>query len=394
MNKLLAALLFTLLLTCHLHAQILIDREDEHFFGSVRTVRIEGFDWSPKEGKFLEKVPSRVQTITYDRQGNITERTLYKADGSVEHQVNYTYDSKGRRMSWKEYYGTSTGILPGGYTKHAVFKYGTNEKIAEVSVYREKSIVHKTLIAYDEKGNKIRESNSGSDALALNRAYKYDLKGNLIEESQDGNGFSHKSIRSYDDARNIIEESQYDNGSLIIKAIRSYNDTGKLISVTTFNQIGSMNGKTLNGYDAKGNLVESVSDGEHMSSRTTVSYENGRIKTKETFTSYKNGYVESDHDPKPGKEIIIYNDAGQEIEHSYYDKGEVLRYKLASTYNAQGKLIETVTYKSDGKPEFKQMIEYDVNGNQIKKSLETFTKTGTLEVSVAERRSYTYWINQ
>ena len=84
--------------------------------------------------------PYQTQVVLYDRQGNEIERTLYKTDGSIEHQVNKFYNAEGLISGWKEYYGKGVANAE-GLNKHAIFTYRAG-KLMEVNVYREDSIAH------------------------------------------------------------------------------------------------------------------------------------------------------------------------------------------------------------------------------------------------------------
>jgi hypothetical protein len=362
--------------------------KSENLIGPVHSVRIVNFDCSSRTNICQEK-PYRTQVVLYDRQKNEIERTLYKADGSVEHQVKKTYNSKGLQKAWKEYYGKGVANAE-GLNKHAIFKY-LSGKLVEVIVYREDSIAHKSTYVYDGRGNKIQEINSGPDALYTHRDYKYDLVGNLIEESSRGRSHSTKEERTYDSFGNVIKELWFDNDSFRAVANSTY-ENGRLIKQIVLKPDGSLLSTTRNVYNDGGKLIETNMIAETVTIKTTIEYdETGAMKTKEVNTVYKDNRVFRSHDPVPGRLVITYNKKGLETEKRQYSESGNLTYKQTFSYDKAGKLIEYASYKANGEVEGRRIYEYDGYGNRVKTSSAVVSANGEVRHLILEQRIINYW---
>lgn len=331
----------------------------------------------------------QTQVVLYDRQGNEIERTLYKTDGSIEHQAYTSYNSAGLISGWKEYYGKGVANAE-GLNKHAVFTYRSG-KLSEVIVYREDSIASKSTYIYDNRGNKIQEINSGPDAIFTARSYKYDVAGNLIEENSTGKSYSTKVERTFDKLGNAVKESYFDNGSLAFSYNRIY-ENGRLVNEEVLNPNGAVISTTWNSYNSSGNLVESTVISKAITSKTTIQYdETGRMKRKETLTTAKDGHVFNSEDPAPGRIVILYNENGLEIERSNYSASGTLIRRQTSTLNERGKPSETVSYKANGEVENRLVYKYDEHGNPVETSSVTLSPKGELQYSVLEQRTISYY---
>jgi antitoxin component YwqK of YwqJK toxin-antitoxin module len=357
--------------------------------GQVHSLLIENFDCSSSLNTCLEK-PFNTNFVLYDRKGNEIERTLYKTDGSIEHQVNKSYNGEGLQNGWKEYYGKGVANAE-GLKKHAIFTYRSG-KLTEVVVYREDAIAHKSIYAYDNKGNKIQELNSGPDAIFTNRSYKYDSAGNLIEESSVGKSYSTKVERSFDSAGNVIKERNFDNGSLRFISTNTY-ENGRLINVEVLNPDGAIMSTTQNRYNSLGKLVESIVISKTISSKTTIEYdEAGWMKSKETVTTTKDNSRLSSHEPTPGRIVIRYSEKGLETESLHYSELGMLKSRQTLTYNEQRRLSESIFYKANGEIERRWIYEYDEYGNLVKTSWVILLPTGETKYLMIGRRTIKYFV--
>ncbi len=369
-------------------AQTVGKSKSDDLIGPVRSIRIVNFDCSSSSGICQDK-PFRIQVVLYDRQRDELERTLYKADGSIEHQVKNTYDSKDLQKGWKEYYGKGVANAE-GLNKHAIFTYRSG-KLVEVIVYREDSVAHKSTYVYDGRGNKIQEINSGPDAITTSRNYEYDLLGNLIEESSMGETYSTKAQRVYDKLGNVVEERYFDNGSLRAVANRTYKN-GRLIKQIVLKPNGSLLSTTINVYNEGGKLTETNMIAETVTIKTTIEYdETGAMKTKEVNTIYKDNRVFRSHDPVPGRLVITYNKKGLETEKLQYSESGDLTYRQIFSYDEAGKLIEFASYKANGVVEGRRIYEYDGYGNRVKTSSAVVSPKGEIRYLILEQRIINYW---
>ncbi len=361
-----------------------------HSYSPAQTVGAGKSDGSSRPIRALRYVNSfQTQVILFDRQGNVIERTLYKADGSVEHQSSHSYNADGLISGWKEYYGKGVANAK-GLNKRAVFTYHA-KKLIKVVVYRENAIAHKSTYVYDNRGNKINEITSGPDAIFTGRSYKYDSAGNLIEESSTGKSYSTKIERTFDKMHNVIKESYFDNGLLRFTYNRTY-AKGKLVKVEASNSNGEVTSTTLNSYDSTGKLVESTVSSKTITSKTAIEYdEAGWMKKKETLTTSKDDGRFSSDDPAPGRIVIKYNEKEFEIERLNYSESGTLIRRQTSSFDERGKQSELVFYKADGEIESKNVYEYDEHGNRVKTISVTVSSKGEVQNSVLEQRTISYY---
>ncbi len=360
----------------------------------IRSLKIVNFNCSFSSATCSEK-PSRTQVILYDREENEIERTLYKADETIEHQVKNSYFANGLQKSWKEHYGKGVANAE-GLNKRAFFTYRAG-KLAEVIVYREDSIAHKSIYVYDSRGNKIQEINSGSDAVFTGRNYKYDTVGNLIEESNSSKLYSTKTERIYDNSGNVIKERFFENDSLKTVFDKIY-ENGKLIKIIGFKPDGSLLSTTQNVYNRAGKLIETHLSGENLTIKTTTEYdETGAMKTKEVITVYKdngnhkNRRIISSHDPTPGRLFITYNKKELETGRIQYSETGGIIYKQTLSYDDSGRLAEFIYYKATGEVESRLIYEYDGYGNRIKTSSAAVSPIGEVRYLTLEERVIKYW---
>ncbi len=395
MKRIFSVIFVFLAFYCQSSAQFVERSKNDGLVGPVRSLRIVNFDCSSSPGICPEN-PYRTQVVLYDRKANEIERTLYEADGSIEHQVNSSYNAEGLQTGWKEYYGKGVANAE-GLNKHAVYTYRSG-RLAEVIVYQEKSIAHKSTYVYDARGNKILESNSGPDAITTSRNYKYDSANNLVEESSSGQSYSTKVERIYDGFGNAIKESYFDNGSLRSVSTKTY-ENGKLIKAVVLKPDGSLLSTTRNVYDGDGKLTETNINGETLIIKTTIEYDQtGSIKSKEVITTYKDNEADQrgvrvyrSHDPTPGRVFTTYNKKGFQTEELQYSESGLLTRKHTSIYDEAGKLIETTFYKANGDVESKRVYEYDGHGNLVKTSAPSISTTGELRYLILEQRIITYY---
>lgn len=382
------SIIFILLFSySQLSAQTVGRNKSDGLNGAVRSVRIENFDCSSSPGICLEK-PYRTSTVTYDNWGNEIEQALYKADGSIEHLSNYSYNADGSMSGWKEYYGKGVANAE-GLNKHAAFTYRSG-KLAEAIVYREDSVAHKSTYVYDDRGNKIQELNSGEDALFTSRTYKYDSADNLVEESSDGKSYSTKVERAFDGAGNVVEERYFDNGSLRFISTKIY-ENRKLVDAKTVKPDGKLFSTTRNVYSSSGKLIESIVVSENTTSKTTVRYdETGLIKSKETVTTRKGNRIGSEDAP-PGRVLIKYNQKGFEIERLDYSESGALLRRQTSGFDGRGLPTETIFYKEDGTVEDRRIYEYDTHRNLIKTIFAAVSENGETRYLVWEQRIISYY---
>lgn len=385
------ALIYCLLLAGEGTAQRTPAARLDDLAGPVRSVRVESVLISG--GESVDTV-TRIQTTFYDRQRRSVGTTLLRADGSIEHEVRQTYDDEGRQLGWWEFYGDGTGAHPGGYSKRAVYKYDSEDRLAEIVVRREGELAHRSVYSYDEHGRKLREQSDGPDAMVTLRAWRYDARGNIVEESQWGKAFDTRTIRAFDERGNIVAESHYNGGVLAARNIRTYDAAGKIAKQIGFGSGGAVTGTIDSEYNDRGDLIKSIADTTAYITTVIVTYDAaGRIERRATETIYKgqSRYRSADHDPDPGKIVIRYGESGRVEEETHFDARGVLRHKSVSVYDGGKRLTARDYFGAGGTLRSRQSFVYDGHGNRIETRSYDVASDGTVRLTSLERRGITYY---
>jgi hypothetical protein len=218
----------------------------------------------------------------YDRNGNLTKRSVYKIDGTLDGgEWIFKYDAKGNRIS-------------DGWKPHTVYQY-------------------------DEKGNRIGWIYYNSDgSLASQATMKYDDKNRLVEEIQcNASGEGRKMyLYSYDLRGQILQQLCYDSsGNLDKRKVYIYDERGNNVEWVVWNErSGRADDRAVYHYDDQGNLIEEIHyfSGGYFRDRTTYRYDDrGNIIEKRKFAS-------KEADGSYFMTTYQYNEQGQLIEQSFY----------------------------------------------------------------------------
>lgn len=289
-------------------AQIKTDKEQDHLFGAVQSVKTEVAEFTTKDGKSVENARMPVQTTTYDTRGNRMKQVDFNRDGSVAQTIVYTYDAEGRRLGYEDY-------MPGLSTarKHVYVLDASGKRV-------EYKIIQPTGAAADEK-----------------YLYKYDASGNRIAEEL------------------------YHKTSLISRNENSYDTQGRLISQTIYNPDGSVSSRIQNAMAADGKPTQRTRyDGELLTYKVRYTYDSkGKLVELETVGSY----VETDSSTEgliTGKVVYVYKGKDQPKETLIFNPDGSLREKIVVDYDSQGnwtKRTHRVPSGQNGK-EIPQQIEY------------------------------------
>jgi len=203
------------------------------------------YDFDAKEKERMSKAKVKVQTqwtheyvdgkpsakgykssvTKYDTRGNITEVTNFNEKGEIISVVVHQYDNRDNKVNFEQYQDNR------------------------------KKLQYSRKIAYDAKGNKIREY--GFDgASGYNNTCKYDENGKLSEINYTiENVLVEKRIFIY--SGNKTEISIYDsNNSLTFKQENTYNDKSFLVSEIKTGGKGNLVHSLNLQYNNAGNLTE------------------------------------------------------------------------------------------------------------------------------------------
>jgi RHS repeat-associated protein len=236
--------------------------------------------------------------LTFDAMGRLT-RSVYNADASSDHSMDFTYDIAGQMTSHTD-----------GFGRTWTYTYDQARRLVEV----ENNINQTMNFSHDAMGNVTKteyKSSSGAQTFfedssfdelgrlmtmlgAVNQStdYRYDEEDNLIKITQAPNGVTDQS---YDALNRMYEHVGHGGQTTLLDhndadQVTDYTDPRSNTTGFTYNGFGDVieedspdRGTITNTYDTRG-LVTSMTDGR--GTVTNYSYDDGgRIKTK-TFPAH------------------------------------------------------------------------------------------------------------
>jgi len=278
------------------------------------------FDFEAKEKERMAKAKVKVQTewtheyvdgkpsakghkgtvTKYDTRGNVTEIVNYNEKGEIISVFVYQYDNSDNRVNFEQYQDNR------------------------------KRLQYSRRIAYDARGNKIREY--GFDGVnGYNNTFKYDENGKLSEINYTiENALIEKRIFKY--SGNKTEISIYDsNNNLTFRQENLYNDKGLLVSEI---KIGG-----------KGNLMHSLN----------LQYNNAGDLTEEARTladnklDYQKLY-QYDNQNRPVREETVTMDGTRYVsrEYQYNAQGDLILQSMRRNERTQEASTKKFTYDARG----------------------------------------------
>lgn len=206
MRRLFAVLTFSLLLLNSAGGQRTTDKEKENLFGAVRSVRSQMIDYMDEKSQKKERI-KKLDTVTYDINGNEVERIIYDEYGFLFGKEVHVYnfqsnlaeavlsEPKGAVMERRAYSYNNGNLIQivisdakGNIGLKQVNSYDATGRLSEETYYAPKDAVGKTVYKYDEKGNLSEAAfylANGSEAsapigpcLGAHKViYSYDAKG-------------------------------------------------------------------------------------------------------------------------------------------------------------------------------------------------------------------------
>ena len=248
--------------------------------------------------------------------------------------------------------------------------YNSEGNISEkVSYDQTGAIIEKLIHTYDAQGrNTGYEEYSAimdkSLSIPRRHLYTFDEEGRRVEyavfesEGKVGTRFVYK----YDAKGNLIEEDWYGyTGLLGGKTVYTFNDKGKQTTQAYYSGEGTLKWKNISTYDADGNRnVWLQYQGEIAKYKITSSYDSkGRILENETFEFNGNPNIRASHAPEPGKVVYTYDDEKRTKEIATYEVNGTLRSKSVYAYDERGNEIGLTEFKGDGSPKNFEIQLYD-----------------------------------
>lgn len=229
------------------------DREQEHLFGPVKTIKREQLNSSKVLGLFTRTQSRLISSISFNAEGNKTEEINYNSGGDSIHSCSYSYDGKGRK--------TAQVMAQGNIHGETTYAYNHDGREVEaLEQVGEKVLIKRRYVAtYDAQGKQIAALYSEGDReMKASYRYSYDKQGQLTElATLTAEGVVYYRIAySYDEKGNLTSELAYrPDGQLDKKSLFSYDGDRKREQTFTYND-GAEYLHTFELYDTRGNVVE------------------------------------------------------------------------------------------------------------------------------------------
>ena len=332
--KLLACFLLLLTTSLGLAAQEPPTRARDELKGPVRTIESGTIDFVLKDGKRIEGTPRVAKILKFDERGNRTEATTFDPDGGIAERMVYKYDALGRNTGSDEYYSLARKLVTN--PRRRIYTLDHNGKVVEMIVYEaDGSVGSGFKYKYDSKGNKVEDHFiSWTGATILRTTYTYDAAGHLLTQTAyDAHDVvSWKTIDSYDSAGRRTDWAQYEKHVLRYRKLFKYDDKGRVTEEETF-EFNARPRVIFSHAPVPGKIVSTYDDKQR--SKEIATYDTiGALKTREV-------HIFDEHGNIVGWEIFNADGSARNFEISLYDKNKLVE-KLA------GKALNQNSYDSQG----------------------------------------------
>ena len=180
----------------------------------VQTVKYD------KKGNMIEQVDynergtiENKQTMKYDSKGTVIELIVYNTDGTVAYKViqKPTYDSTGTNLIQTEVYRQDSS-----YAGKSVYVYDAKGNMIEDGIFDDKALLQRNTHEYNDKGLEIKTVNyQYSDSYLGGFTYKHNEQGQTIETTLIGsNGLpEYVETYKYDVKGNVTEITRYNSAN-------------------------------------------------------------------------------------------------------------------------------------------------------------------------------------
>jgi hypothetical protein len=222
--------------------------------------------------------------------------------------------------------------------------YNTQGRILEdVSYDQYGAISQKLVYTYDSEGrgtgyNEYAALLDKSLTIPRRHVYGLDDKGRRAEYTvfESTGSVGSRFVYKYDVNGNLSEEEWYAHtGQLGGKTVSTFDEKGNQTSQAYYGGDGSLSWRNASKYDSSGNRTELLQyHGDTFRYKIISSYDKkGRILENETFEFNGIPGLYSSHAPKPGKVVYTYNDEKRTKEVATYEVGGVLKERVVYTYD-------------------------------------------------------------
>ena len=215
------------------------------YYRSPRAKFVHIFDANGRETEATELTSkdSVVDRITYKYEGdNLLERVCTDADGKILWKMACTYDEKGNKIDESEYNASNNLV------NRTIWKINGNQ-IDESYYNSEGVLLSKIITKKDDQDRTAEVAQYAATGLLEQKAiYTYNDAGKLSEISylNGSNVQMLKKVYRFDASYQITEEQSYNtDNKLIVRVIYKYDDAGNIIKTTTYN-VADKFGTTVN----------------------------------------------------------------------------------------------------------------------------------------------------
>lgn len=251
---------------------------------------------------------------------------------------------------------SNSGILSETTTKY-IYRFGKVDKTGIVE----------TLVRFDSKGNKTKETiyNPRDGKIESIKSYSYDRNGNLIEESTKKDEVATKIIHRYNILNYKIESVFYkSDGTVERKISYVYDETGLLLETIGRLDDGRIFMKETYLYDNDGNVVEF----KNAMKKFFIRYDNsGNILSVEKYSRY---FKVQDSIQFTLNEMFSmkHNRSGNLVEMISMRPDSSIKIRTKYLVNEHGNLIEEKEYTAENKLLYGRNLRYDKSNNLIEES--------------------------
>lgn len=283
----------------------------------------------------------------------------------------------------------------GGYT--ATYEYDADGKLLKLVLTPEHDVETITVKTYDAQGRLIRSDLTIPDSIPMvfTDEYKYDQNNNLIETTgmSEGSMGNYKTVNVYDDKNRLIETIEDSGEEMLTKTVFAYNEADSLVSAKTYSSPGYLFEEILNSYNDKGQKIKTEyisydEEGKVTYRRFEHYNELGLVTLQEDYNSdqimsYK---TENTYDPKGLLIEAVYSSRSED---NVMGVDSHSKYK----YDDKGKLIEDVSnYPRQGYSQItKRVYEYDSRGNWTRLELIQIYDGEEVPIKNVTEREITYY---
>ena len=262
---------------------------------------------------------------------------------------NLTEQKERKRIS-------SSGIFSVTKTKF-IFRFGKVDKTGTAE----------SLIRYDSKGNKTKETlySARDGKIESTISYAYNKNGNLFEEITKKNEVSTKIIHRYNVSNHKIESVFYkSDGAVERKISYVYDDSGLLLETIGRLDDGRIFMKDTYLYDGNGNIIEFknnlkkyVMEYDQFGNITSVSKFNRYFKAQDSIQFNLNEVF-----------TMEYNRFGNLLELRSLRPDNTLKARTKYLVNENGQILEEKEFTAENRLVYLRILKYDKNQNLIEES--------------------------